>query len=507
MKFKHLFFTLALIQAATVWSQTVEDVLRYSITDITGSARYKSMGGAFGALGGDLSSLNSNPAGSAVFSSSQFAVTGFYGRNATENSYGTAIRESTDDDIDINQIGAVFVDRSGNGRGITKFALAVNYEETRNFDNDFEASGFTLDGLDTYFLGFAQGVPLGALERQSRFIEDDYLDIGAIQGFQDQQAFLGLASGFIRPVNPNDPNNTQYESNAIYGNVSQFISSFNQGEVSKLTLNGAIEVDSRLYLGASINGHWITRDQTTQITESGYSPTSPISDASDTYLDNRINVEGTGVSAQAGFIYKMGQVVRIGASYQTPTWYWIRENTGQRVFTPLADPDIEFINFDIVNVYPEYRMRTPGAATVSGALVLGKVALLSGDATYRDYSTSQLGRKNEAFFQGENDFIKEFLGQSWEYRLGFEYRIEETVSVRAGYRSLDGPFTDSPEGDLTEYSGGLGIKISPNGRLDLAVSTMDITNTIFPIEVGYPNNSIGQDSQRTLVSLSYIANF
>ena len=37
-----------------------------------GSARFQSMGGAFGALGGDLSAININPAGSAVFIDNQY---------------------------------------------------------------------------------------------------------------------------------------------------------------------------------------------------------------------------------------------------------------------------------------------------------------------------------------------------------------------------------------------------------------------------------------------------
>jgi hypothetical protein len=39
--------------------------LRYSQDNLNGTARFRAMG-AFGALGGDLSSLNVNPAGSAI---------------------------------------------------------------------------------------------------------------------------------------------------------------------------------------------------------------------------------------------------------------------------------------------------------------------------------------------------------------------------------------------------------------------------------------------------------
>ena len=48
-------------------SQTLNDLNYITSSSLNGSARYKSMAGAFGALGGDLSSITNNPAGSSVF--------------------------------------------------------------------------------------------------------------------------------------------------------------------------------------------------------------------------------------------------------------------------------------------------------------------------------------------------------------------------------------------------------------------------------------------------------
>ena len=39
-------------------AQNIDDVLRYSTDNLQGTARFQAMSGAFGALGGDLSSLN-----------------------------------------------------------------------------------------------------------------------------------------------------------------------------------------------------------------------------------------------------------------------------------------------------------------------------------------------------------------------------------------------------------------------------------------------------------------
>ena len=50
-----------------VLSQEIPDAVRYAQDNLNGTARFRAMGGAFGALGGDLSSINVNPAGSAIF--------------------------------------------------------------------------------------------------------------------------------------------------------------------------------------------------------------------------------------------------------------------------------------------------------------------------------------------------------------------------------------------------------------------------------------------------------
>ena len=48
-------------------SQTINDLVYLTKNDLSGTARYTSMGGAFGALGGDLTAIINNPAASSVF--------------------------------------------------------------------------------------------------------------------------------------------------------------------------------------------------------------------------------------------------------------------------------------------------------------------------------------------------------------------------------------------------------------------------------------------------------
>ena len=65
----------ALCSSSMLFSQGVVDALKYSQQDIRGTARYMGMAGAFGALGGDITTLSQNPAGIGVYRNSDIAAT------------------------------------------------------------------------------------------------------------------------------------------------------------------------------------------------------------------------------------------------------------------------------------------------------------------------------------------------------------------------------------------------------------------------------------------------
>ena len=108
------FLTLAALLAVVLTSQSqslgYQDLaLLFSQDDANGTARFTSMSGAFGALGGDLSVMNINPAGLAVYNNSSFA--GSYASRSTDitaNYYGTA-RKNQNQFLNLSQAGAVLV--------------------------------------------------------------------------------------------------------------------------------------------------------------------------------------------------------------------------------------------------------------------------------------------------------------------------------------------------------------------------------------------------------------
>ena len=72
-KINHILLLGAFLFVANVQAQNYTDALRYSTEELTGTARFKAMSGAFGALGGDPSAINVNPAASSIFNSSEIS--------------------------------------------------------------------------------------------------------------------------------------------------------------------------------------------------------------------------------------------------------------------------------------------------------------------------------------------------------------------------------------------------------------------------------------------------
>ena len=109
MKKRSIAVVVAIMATTFSFAQTIFDGLRYSQNELLGTARYQAMSGAFGALGGDLTALSDNPAGSAIYNSSSGAIS--LGLTDTENtaSYFNTNTSSFDTDVSLQQGGIIYV--------------------------------------------------------------------------------------------------------------------------------------------------------------------------------------------------------------------------------------------------------------------------------------------------------------------------------------------------------------------------------------------------------------
>ena len=158
---KLILLFVGILSVSNFYAQSIQDAVRYSQDEIKGTARFRAMSGAFGALGGDLSAASSNPAGSAIFNKSHASITLNSENIDNDVTYFNGFNNSSSSEFDLSQTGAVFVfNNTNNNSNWRKFVLGFVYDKIQNYNNEWTASGTNTQSVDGYFLANAQGVPL-----------------------------------------------------------------------------------------------------------------------------------------------------------------------------------------------------------------------------------------------------------------------------------------------------------------------------------------------------------
>ncbi|NCP90678.1 MAG: transporter [Flavobacteriales bacterium] len=496
---KLTFLFMSVLTMSFVYGQDITDALRYSQDDIQGSARFRALSGAFGALGGDLSAVSLNPAGSAVFTRSyaSFSISNLDTKN--DSRYFNGFNTTTENKFDINQGGAVFVFANNNSNTPwKKFTISMEYDKTRNFDDQWSAVGTNTNNnsIDLYFLNYADGLRLdeiSALPGES--ISDAYSEIGNFFGFGHQQAFLGFESFILEP-DSNDDANTTYFSNLANGTFNQQYTYASTGYNGKITFNAAVQYEDNLYLGINLNSHLINYDRTTLLFESNSNVGSIINDID---FENTLSTIGTGFSFQLGGILKLSNEFRVGLTFDSPVWYSIEEETTQFLSTNGTNGAV-VVNPQVVNVFPRYRLQTPAKATGSLAYVFGDQGLISFDYSVKDYSKTKFRPKSDPAFIDQNNIIGSQLTTASTYRIGGEYKYKQ-FSFRGGYRFEESPYKNEVTvGDLNGYSLGIGFNFG-NTKLDLTFDEANRTNKNALYQVGL-TDAATVDTKNTNVTLT-----
>jgi long-subunit fatty acid transport protein len=504
MKKLNLLF-IGILSISALNAQDISDALRYSQDEIQGTARFRALSGAFGALGGDMSAVSLNPAGSAVFTSSHASFTLSNIDTSNDTRYFNGLSSTNDSNFDINQGGAAFVFASGNNSPWRKFTLGVAYDRTNNHNDNWNAKGTNPNNqsIDLYFLNYADGKRLdeiSALPDES--FADAYSEIGRVYGFGHQQAFLGFESFILEP-DADDDANTTYFSNLANGTFNQDYTYASTGYNGKITFNMAAQYNDNLFLGLNLNSHFIDYQRTTLLFENNANTGSVINQIE---FENNLSTTGNGFSFQLGGIVKLTEEFRVGLTYDSPTWYNVDEETTQYLATVRDDGAsnvTQVINPQIVNIYPRYKLQTPSKISGSLAYIFGKQGLLSFDYSRKDYSTTKFKPTSDAFFADQNTIISNTLTDASTYRFGGEYKIKQ-FSLRGGYRFEESPYKNGLIiGDLTGYSLGIGYNFG-NTRLDITYDQANRTNETPLYNVGLTDAAIiDRTNSNVTLSLSF----
>jgi hypothetical protein len=396
--------------------------LLFSQEDGNGTARFTAMSGAFGALGGDVSAVNINPAGLSVFNTSIFSGSlNSRQTNTTTNYYGTNTN-NRNQFLNVSQAGAVLVFKNAYTSDWNNFVIGFNYRITKDFTGSFNVAGNS-----------------------------------------------GIATFRDFPLDENEP--------IIDYNIAEEQRFFNDyaGEISEMNIAFSSVHKKKLYLGASLNFYDLNFSQRATLVEFNNDGNGNTLDAN-LYQENFIN--GAGISFNTGFIYKAHHNFRFGLSYQTPTVFTelleesnIVDNDGFKGDTEILVSNNTTIYDNIAGGYfPSqrllYRLKMPSKFTASVAVVFGKNGLLSIDYNNKNYQNMKLSNAN---FSNENQFFQNELRNTHAVNVGSEWRFDN-FSARAGYKFEQSPDRLALSSDNLEgYSFGGGYNFG-NFKLDFAYS-------------------------------------
>lgn len=462
---------VGLITGSILNAQSINDALTYTDGEIQGSARYRGLSGAMGALGGDPSAININPASSSVFNTSYASVSLAFTNTENNALFG---KETTTSDYSrgaVNQVGAALVFENTKDSPWKKFTLGLSFDKTKDHNHNWLVRGKNTNSIDSYFLAQANGISEDAISLDrgnNESITDAYARIGQDYGYSNQQAFLGYESFILEPTSQEGI----YTSNILANSFDQEYRHRTSGSNGKFSINLSTQYEKNLYLGVSVNSHYIDYSRSTTLAEDNDSEEGSINSVR---FKNTLTTTGSGLSFQAGAIAKLDNGLRAGISFNSPTWYQIEETTTDYIRTTskgitLSNDDIfkgVTINPDIENVYEAYTLQTQWNTTGSLAYVFGKKGLISVDYILKDYSSTKFKPQNDEFFKELNTSISKNLGTAATIKVGGEYRIDK-LSLRGGYYSEETPNPKTINlGNINGYSLGFGYDFG-NMKLDFS---------------------------------------
>ena len=506
---KKILYILTILSFTIVNAQEImpSDVFRFSLDELNGTARFRALSGAFGAVGGDISSLNVNPAGSIYFNVNTFSASlNNYNTKNEATYFGTKASEN-DSKLSLNQAGVVFPFTSSDGNKWNKISIGFTYENVANLSNEIFVNGLDPSNtIGTYFYNKAQGIELYDLELQAGETYNSlYQYLGENINFDAQQAMLAYNTYIINPV-ANDPANTAYTLNMSNGSFNHKYYNSSTGYNGKITGNFAAQYDEKLSIGFNINAYFFDIQKLTTIIETNTN--NPINGVQSIKFENDLYSRGSGVSLDFGAILKLNNYVRVGASYTSPTWYEINDELMQSLTVSSVDTGVSYtdvISPNITNVYEPYKIKTPSKITFSGVVLLDKKGFLSIDYGIKDYTEAIFKPKADSYFSDLNKENNSVLTKANSLAIGGEYKIDK-LSLRGGYRSEESPYKNGKNiGELKGYSAGLGYDFGEY-RLDLAYSTTERVANEALISSGM-NDAAQVNALKNNITLTYTLKF
>lgn len=472
---------LGLLIAAPMSAQTVYDAAKITNKDLNGTARFVGMGGAMGALGGDISTIGTNPAGIGVYRSNDAMVSFGFSSYGTESNYVGNKMNSDKMRASFDNAGFVLSSKIGNATALRYVNFGFNYHKAKSFYKNMSMGGNLGDYTQTDYMA-AQA---GGIKDWSGDIYTDpevgWLSALGYGGYliTDLIAYNGqgdVPSGYVpymvggkqvKNLNGDLVYITPGEYGGMFWGGNGSFRSEERGGIDQYDFNISFNINDRVYLGVTVGAYAIDYSKYTFYDEN--------------YLDKAGNATGQGYNLQSwnkihgsGFDVKFGAIIRpfeysplkIGLAIHTPTYYNLDYKTNARLESDVLN-DLDIANesevgsgvigqynvdtYDILkgDMVRQFQLQTPWTYNVSLGYTIGKDLALGAEYEYQDYSSMKF-KDQEGYsdtFGYENSTTSMLKGVS-TIRLGAEYKVIPQFALRAGYNYTSAIFNSDAYKDL-----------------------------------------------------------
>ena len=429
---------------ALMFGQTAIDAYNLSQSDFKGTARFMSMGGAFTSLGGDLSTLNQNPAGIGVYRSSEIGVTLGLDIASTKSSNGAFSMSKNKTTFNCNNFGYIGAVYTGSDV-MPYFNWGASYSRVADFNRAYKGKGAMTGSLSNYIAGYTSAESWNSEDLTAYDSFNPYMEpMGA-----PWMSILAYNSYLINPTGA-----TSYSG--LWNNKTSGEMTFDvheKGYTDEYSINFGGNFANIVYWGMGFGITDIYYRSSVYYTEDMSNATIPSLDANNNYVGTRDGGAGFGLDSWksisgSGFNFKIGTIIkpinelRIGLAVHTPTYYNLKQE-GWAGVDYGYNPNIEgFVQTnDGYADYFEWKLRTPWRLLTGISGVIGKKAIVSLDYEYRPMQNMTVKDQNGRNWTDVNDDVKAYYNAMSIVRVGAEYRLSPQWSVRAGYQIQTSPST------------------------------------------------------------------
>lgn len=457
-----LYFALSFL---SVQAQNTVDAERFARTTSYGTARSMGMGGAMSAVGADFSAATLNPAGLGLYRKSEFFLSPTLRIISNKTDLNDESNKASMSNFGFSSIGFVITGNPGRPRGQS--------EDEQEASSGFKLRSWTfaagMNQLDQY----SRRTNAGGWNQYNSMT--DYYAAAAGNSTLDtvnQDFYYNLwYNYFIDTVQT--ANGTGWVPGILNGQVYQQYQRKETGRTNSWDFSFAVNLSDKLYFGVGLGLLDIRYSSDAILTETDSKNVYQVNDpANHLYniksfsVQDQYTTAGVGINGKLGIIYRPIDALRFALALQTPSLLTLTDSYTSN-FQATFDSGTQFSPYNTGQGNFKYNLTTPFRVTFGTAFQIQKVAILSAEVDYTDYSTmnfstASVGLGTPYSFSEENRDMSNLFSSAINYRAGAEFRFDK-VYLRAGYAGFAPVWIKTAEkfDDINSYDASTGNFASP----------------------------------------------